>query len=273
MNHCMRSADKRQAAWNYLRDQLQPDVALLQEASPPPELQERAVYHPIDAKRYNWGSAVVLSRDGLTLRERPGIPLAECYLDPTSGDQLPASHPGACAVADVVDVNGAVLMTVVSFYGQWEVLSDGRTMDSFARTHRMLSDLTWLFHGRKRTPVVLAGDFNMSSQWSSPASVRDQVAAVGARLRAFGLVDCIAQTRKSRPRLATCTCGLGDGCTHVQTFRSNNEADSEPIQLDYAYMSAALVPVLRRCEVVHSDEAWALSDHCPIVLDFDCLPR
>ena len=54
------------------------------------QLRPVSVYHPIDRKRYNWGSAPVpLSRD-VVLRARPRLPLADCYLDPPTGDQLHA---------------------------------------------------------------------------------------------------------------------------------------------------------------------------------------
>jgi hypothetical protein len=34
-------------------------------------------------------------------------------------------------------------------------------------------------------------------------------------------------------------------------------------------ISEPLVPSFRECRVVHDEAAWALSDHCPILIDVD----
>lgn len=107
----------------------------------------------------------------------------------------------------------------------------------------MLSDLTGVLASARRHPVVLAGDLNLTTQFpsSTPTQAdRQAVAAadaVFARLHAWGLVDCLCRTYKNRPRLERCTCLSTSPCSHVQTFRSNNRADSTPTQLDYAFLS------------------------------------
>lgn len=117
MNHWSRSAEARAAAWNFLRDDLHADVALLQETVPPPDVD--AVYKPIDADhpRYNWGSAVVTLSSTYRLRAR-----TRCSLHaPSTAGELAESHPGTAAVADVIDVaTGEPRIVAVSFYGAWE---------------------------------------------------------------------------------------------------------------------------------------------------------
>ncbi len=271
MNHCMRSHDARRRAWDYLRDDLRADLALVQEASPPEVFP--SVYRPVDATnpRLAWGSAVVSLRSDLVVRARPRIPLADCYTTAVTDDQLPDSHPGACAVADVVDAEGQLHFTAVSLYGQWEAIADGRIY-SCARLHRMISDLTGVFATSRRRPIVLAGDFNVTTQIAYSGQTQaetDGAAAVFTRLRAWGLADCLAISRANRPRLPECTCPDGDACSHVQTFRLKNRADSRPTQLDYVFVSDALVSKVGGCEVVHAAAAWELSDHCPLVLEVD----
>ena len=119
MNYCMRSVAARSRAWEYLRDGLRADVALVQEAVPSEGLTR--VFHPIDQShsRYRWGSAVVAFRSDLSVRERPRVPLADCRMKPVTGNQLPDSHPGACAVADVMDARGRSRFSAISLYGQW----------------------------------------------------------------------------------------------------------------------------------------------------------
>jgi exonuclease III len=265
MNHRMRSHAARIKAWNYLRDNLHADVALVQEASPPEEFTS-VVYRPIDENKYNWGSAVVAIRSDLILRARPRIPLASCYLTPVTGDELPDSHPGACAVADVLNKRGQYQFTAISLYGQWEVMANGREY-SCARLHRMISDLTGVLSASRRHPVVLAGDLNVTTQGAG--SAENQAAVVFARLRAWRLADCIARTRASRPWLANCACPEGDACSHVRTYRHNNLEDSDPTQWDYAFVSESKVSALKECRVIDDAAAWEFSDHCPILLTLD----
>jgi hypothetical protein len=259
MHHKSESPENRALAWVYLRDGLKADIALLQEAAPPGHYQQ--VYKEIDRKKYNWGSAVVSFQSGLTLRGRTRVPLADCYLTALTGDALPDSHPGACAVADVC-ADGRVCFTAVSLYGQWEALPNGQSY-SCARVHRMLSDLTGVF-ASKGTPVILAGDLNTTTQGA--ASAVNLATPVFGRLEAWGLVDCVWYTRDSRPRLVNCTCPTPQDCSHVRTYKHNRREDSDPTQWDYAFISKSLVHDLR-CRVADEPDAWALSDHCPIVLD------
>ncbi len=269
MNHCLRSIPARKLAWEYLRDELKADLAIVQEASPPKGLM--SVYHPINEKhpRYRWGSAVVALSPDLVLRERPRVPLADCQMKPVAANELPDSHPGACAVADVLGAHGQTLFTAISLYGQWEVMGNGQ-MYSCARLHRMISDLTGVLATSRRKPVVVAGDLNLTTQVAYEKQTQaetDGAAAAFARLRAWGLTDCISHTRTSRPRLPNCSCSDGDNCSHVQTFRLGNRTSSRPTQLDYAFISNSMTPKLKECRVVHDEAAWQLSDHCPIVLE------
>jgi len=135
----------------------------------------------------------------------------------------------------------------------------------------MVSDLTGVLATSRRIPVVLAGDFNVTTQNAISPQTKveaDGAAAFFARLRAWRLVDCIGRTSASRPRLAACTCVDGDACAHVQTFRSKNRVDSSPTQFDYAFVSESVVSTLSECQVIDAAAAWELSDHCPILLEF-----
>ena len=270
MNHGRRKVSQRKEAWGYLRDTLRADIALAQEAVPPEELI--SVYRPIDCDNasLNWGSAVVALREGFSLHPRKRVPLSDCYLKTPAAGELPDSHPGACAVADVLDARGRRLFTAVSLYGQWEVMPGRKAMYACARVHRMLSDLTGVLSVSRRHPVIVAGDLNLTTQGRNTPSSKAEAAgaaAVFARLAAWQMVDCVANTRTQRPRLGNCTCGDTDSCSHVQTYRHNNRAGSNPTQLDYAFGSESLIRERIRCEVVDDAKAWALSDHCPILLE------
>lgn len=272
MNHARRSPAERAGAWNYLRNVLRADIALVQEASPPDDLRNRT-YRPIDEtnRHYRWGSAVVGLNTDFEVKARPRKPLPDCYMTPPTGDELPDSHPGACAVADILNGSGEKLFTAVSLYGQWETMADGRNIYSCARVHRMLSDLTGVLAKSRRHPVVLAGDLNLTTQVAFEGQKDVDTAGAQAafdRIRAWGMVDCIAESADAKS-LQDCSCSDGDRCRHARTFRLQNKPDSRPTQLDYAFVSRSLMPRVKGPRVVDEDAAWALSDHCPIALDLD----
>ena len=270
MNHWSRSPDARQKAWNYLRHGLHADVALVQEGTPPAGFD--SVYRPLHDTNphYQWGSSVVLLAPGIQLRARPRVPLAAWDFDGRTAGAIPESHPGACAVSDVLDTTGQTLFTAVSFYGQWEAVSGRSRCYACAKVHRMLSDLTGLLARARRESLILAGDFNLTTQTAYEGQTRAEIEgawAAFARIRAWGLVECVAHTAATRPRLAGCTCGQAHSCGHVQTYRNRNQRESRPLQLDYAFVSEPLLASLRTCRVVDDEDAWALSDHCPILLE------
>lgn len=267
MNHALRSVQARKDAWTFLREELRADLVLAQEASPSPG--SNAVYRAIDDNNpnYRWGSAIVALNPALGLKARTRIAAPDCYSRAPEADELPDTHPGACAVADVLGEGGRRLFTAISLYGSLEMMPGGRSSYGGPRLHRILSDLTGVLAVAHRHPVVLGGDFNVSTQGEE--SQENEAAAVFARLRAWDMVDCIARTRADRPRLSSCACPDGDACSHVQTFRSGNRADSWAKQLDYAFVSEPVSSSLSECRVIHDAAAWELSDHCPILLELN----
>lgn len=258
MNRRGVSAKAHQDAWQFLRDDLQADVALVQEAIPPPEFQAQ-VYSSTGLPGYNWGSAVVALRADLSLRGPRRAPLVESIPAAVDEDTLPESHPGGSAVAEI-SLQGRQLVTGVSLYGQWEAMPGGKKYLAGPRVHRTLSDLTGVFMRSRQCPVVLAGDFNVTTQGErSPWS---EASAVFARLAAWRMSDALTHKSQGRPRLTGCECPDGDACAHVQTFRTGS-------QLDYCFVSEALLPSIATCSAVATEVAWKLSDHCPIVLDLE----
>lgn len=264
MNRLARSEEAHRAAWTYLREGLQADLALVQEAVPPADVGV-SVYRAIGERPYNWGSAVVALRPDLTLRPRRRVPLADSLPAAVANDELPDSHPGASTVVDV-HAGDHHLMTAISLYAQWEMMPGGKRMFAGPRLHRMLSDLTGVLSLARRQPVLLAGDFNVTTQ--RERTVDNEASAAFSRLRAWGLTDCIAHTRSSRPSVR-CDCPDGDACSHVQTFRRSPVSEGFPTQLDYAFISVPFVSAVDACTVGGSAAAWELSDHCPLVLDIN----
>lgn len=256
MNRHGVSAQRHDEAWDYLQDELKADVALVQEAVPPPR-HAAQVYRAIGDKHYDWGSAVVAFAADATLNPWTRVPLANSLFEHLKEHQLPDSHPGASAVTDIT-LPGQPTLTVASVYGQWEMMPGSSDMYAGPRLHRILADLTGVF-ARKRGPLaVVAGDFNVTTQGMRTKD--NEASAVFARLRGWGLADCLWESRRDRERLSWCQCADGDDCAHVKTFRTGTH-------LDYVFASRALVGPTTKCFAEDTARAWSLSDHCPIVLE------
>jgi exonuclease III len=264
MDHWRRSAEARDRGWDYLRNKVRPDVALLQEANPTgefPGLVYRSGGIHDDRgqgpKDLGWGSAVVSF--GASLRAR------DSALSPFRPDPIPLlrTYPGSVAVAEIL---GAEPLVVVSVYG----LIDRGYADS--TVHRILSDLTPLVDERRGRCMVIAGDLNITSQWSSKhrsflKGLHKECLArdlnLFQRFEALGLYNLVV--RKDGP-LPGCECHSGTSCRHVQTQRHNRS--TFPWQNDYVFVTSDIIERKPSLEVFDAEEVWELSSHCPLVIEF-----
>jgi exonuclease III len=239
LNHAFRGRDDR--AWEFI-DSLQPDLALVQEARRPPI--EGSVGSEIGGPRA-WGTWIV-PYEGVRLTEIPSVPLGTL---PRPRGYLEASHPGAFCVA-VSRVRRGRIVTVASVYGMLAFRVRNGRRYAVTTVHRTLSDLTPILDvKRSKAAVVLAGDLNVTPQIREPDTAAHE--AVIQRIKAFGLADCL---------------GEAHGGEFVRTYRKH----ALPWQDDWVFASEALTCV--KCEPVDTEEAWSLSDHCPVIAEFKWLP-
>jgi len=264
MDYWKRSPALREEAWAFLRDRIRPDVALVQEAVPAPDL-DQVVFRTggmwdersSSPRDLGWGSAVVSFG--------PQIRAVEQATGPFRPEPIPLlrTFPGSVAIAEVVGENPLI---VVSAYG---VIDRG-----YADTtvHRILSDLTPLLDERRGRGVVLAGDLNITTQWSSKHKdsfrwrhddLLRRDSNLFDRFSALGLHNVV--TRALPTPLEGCDCTLGGACRHVQTQR--HERSSFPWQNDYIFVTTDLLEPRPKLEVLDEEEAWRFSGHCPIVIE------
>jgi exonuclease III len=153
------------------------------------------------------------------------------------------------------------MVTSVALYGLMDEFSD-------ASVHRSLSELSPVLDDpRYREMVIVGGDLNTGTQWpkrEQSFNARDR--NVLDRFTALGLVDCI-RAKRAPGRLNGCLCLEGNDCAHVRTRKDPKHPDV-PYQTDYLFASPKLASALVSCEVLASDEWFAISDHAPIVADF-----
>jgi exonuclease III len=252
------------AAWEYL-ETLLPDLALVQEATSP--LTNGAVsnwkgqsippatesWHIGPTRR--WGSAVVSYGCALTEVSTARTPYSSQDI------ALRGTHPGCVAVAQAALPDGSKL-TLISMYG---LIDAGYSVTTL---HRFLSDLTPLFDDRRyNSRIVLGGDWNASTQAAEGYRHLPRHRLVFERIKAFGLVDYLdAKLGAARP-LADCPC-RAPSCRHIRTQRHVRKPHV-PWQTDYIFASERLATKLAACYAHDVDAAWALSDHCPVIAEFD----
>lgn len=255
----------RVVVWNVANKQrafealgsLEPDIALLNEAAPPPTA--RGIWRDEtagrDAKRRKWSTAV------LTPHSFPEITDAQPQWR-TSKRNVPfeCSRPGSW-VAAAVEVAAGETVTAVALYGLLDELSD-------SSKHRSLSEISPVLDDRRyRRHVLIGGDFNTGTAWPAGDYFQPRDVNVLGRFEALGLVDCLVAMRPTG-RLEGCTCVFGDECTHTRT-RLDPRRPHVPYQTDYLWASRQLAKRLRSCEALATDEWFANSDHAPILAEFD----
>lgn len=236
---------------------LAPDVSLLNEASPPPSANGiwRTVTKGRDEAHRPWSAAVLSPH-----RLREVTDARPTWRQSKRDVPFVCSRPGSW-IAATVEMAPASPLTAVALYGLLDELSD-------ASVHRSLSELSPVLDDpRYGQRVVLGGDLNTwtGRPANEPFLARDR--NLLQRFEALGLVDCLALLRP-KGRLEGCTCTFGDDCTHTRTRRDPRRPEV-PYQNDYLWASPALAKRLRSCQVLASNEWFSISDHAPILAEFD----
>lgn len=253
MDHWSRRPAARAASWRFLDDVVAPDVALLQEAVPPRGRARVVTPDVVAGPRRPWG-AIVVSRTVPIAR----VPSVRVKWHGGPLDLL-RTLLGACAVARATPDDTAPFVCVSAF----GAIEEGSAL---AAVHRMLSDLSPILESPHGKRVILGGDLDVSTQTPPPMRARHRL--LFERIASLGLVDLLAQTRKRRPHLARCPCG-DPACAHVQTYRAPRSR--VPWQHDYLFATRALADRLVLCRQwdTGQPDPFTLSDHCPVVADFD----
>ncbi len=247
----------KERAWSAL-DSLKPDIALLNEAVVP------------EGRQGTWSSTGTLGRDGKKRRWTAAVmssfttaPIRDARAQWRGRERhvpFECSRPGSWVAATVDTPFGTV--SAIALYGLLDEFSD-------ASVHRSQSELSPVVHDpRYRGLVILGGDLNTGTQWpKAEASFNARDQNVLDRITALGLGDCI-RAKRLPGRLEGCKCVYGEDCAHVRTRR--HAASSEILyQTDYLFASPRLMSSLVACEVLATDEWFAISDHAPVVADFE----
>ncbi len=247
------------------------DVALLQEATPPPD---DVKCETIPARDVPWaiaGYTKVLFRSAIArcsgrvrIRPRPTTDIA------TAGRAaMPVSLDGTLAVADI-ERDGEVI-TVVSAYARWEtvVQADGQPwIFADGSAHRIISDVSALITAQRDHKIIVAGDFNLLHGYGedgSPYWAR-RYQTVFDRMDAIGLTFVGPQSPDGR-QAEPWPDELPRDSKNVPTYRTSRQTPATATrQLDFVFASAGLAPRITVC-ALNTIEEWGPSDHCRVVID------
>jgi exonuclease III len=227
LDYWKRTPEQRTNAWDYLFNNLNPDIALLQEIKPPnSEMDNKSfLYHEIDGKR-KWGTALFskfpIKRELYSVKGYEGA----------SG-----------LITAEISISKSLTLTLINIYG----LLDN---NGYATTtmHHLLSDLTPILDHKGTRQIILGGDFNVSKQfdekynWPSHKIVFD-------RIEDFGLVNCTQKFYSN----------------HVQTHVHNKSKFEW--QDDYLFTSDSLIDEITDCQVISGDKILEFSDHYPVTIE------
>ncbi len=196
--------------------------------------------------------------------------------EPRFTGRLWISHPGTWAGVRLTLPDESVV-TLVSGYGLFDDRhpTERGLVYSTTTVNRMLSDLTPLIDSDAGRRMIIAGDLNVGTQYKDPSPEEPHRhgphhRATFERFGALGMVDCLAAgVASDRGPLAGCACGPAPECRHVRTYRHDDQPNGHPGQIDVIFATRALVKSMVTCVAVDDEQAWKLSDHYPVVAEFE----
>ena len=241
------------------------DVALLQEASLPPDSWERDYFH-CGAKVVALSGRAAISG----LRNVPNVPLGT-ELQP---DEFNVSAAGTLAVARITPDTGDPFLAV-SLYARWESphpLAARSWIYSDAMAHRAISDLSAFINHKDpaRHRILIAGDFNLihGATESNPLALPARDASVFARLDALGF-EFLGPRYPAGEKAHPLPQGLPVDTGNVPTFRTKRKRpETAANQLDYVFASRGFHERITT-RARNAPEEWGPSDHCRIEIDID----
>jgi hypothetical protein len=255
------------ATWGYLRDVVQPTVALIQEADGVPLAPDRfTAVRAEDLGRRGYETAVVAYEGQL----EPLTDAVSRYSKKKTSLPISPTVLPTHAVA-LVELPGAEPFVAVSLYGR--IVSQIYSQTSVLHA---LADLVPLFdaprYGRR---IVVGGDLNVYNNGPRvDAASRDRWAVIFQLFRSMGLVNLlekrrVAEREAGRGPMPGCLCGMGDACYHVETWRARRGVPGVWC-LDYLFATPEMGRMTGPVQIWgERPEVWDLSDHCPLVAHFE----
>ena len=261
-------------AWRLLAADPSLDVALLQEATPPPSEVTCAVV-PLRDSECRWTmpgyktpfrTAVACLSDRVSMHPRGTAAIGHAL-----AGEIPVSRNGSLAAADIV--NGDERITCISAYSAWENVSSGPDaagtwIISDASAHRLISDISTLIATQRGHKIIVAGDFNLLHGHGDHGSAywKRRYQTVFDRMETLGLRFVGPQAPNGR-QADPWPAELPPDSKNVPTFHASQQTPASATrQLDFVFVSESLAP-RTTVRAINMPEEWGPSDHCRVVID------
>lgn len=243
----LRFGGKNRVHWNEILEEFSPEIFLMQESYAPKEhlspllhgtKHQNAVWSPVESngKTMGWGSAVFVA----------------------SHEPNPISLPDffgwvvGAEIADFSCPNGE--QRQLRFFS----LHAPSGMGSYQKVVNAILDM--LLDHRDGCDVIIGGDFNLTVSERHESEERVTKKAdlkIQARLRdEFGLINCWQMANKD--------------CPLPQTLRWGSDR-TVPYHCDGLFVPASWALHLKSCSVISGPKWDGLSDHNPVVAEFECM--
>lgn len=230
--HCCNNSEHYEKAWAYLRDEIKPDVALLQETMIPADLQSATIFLPsyTDHRAPHWGTALYVNTATI-----PGF--IKETADVTKEYLKDLTDLGKTIIANIQLPDGETytfvsLHTDTARYGKIPEVTDFPEVDH----------LNHIFKngplGQLKNRFIIGGDFNADDKkWKEHIDIFNW-------LRENHFHECLDR--------------------HINTFHSNCVKDD--IQDDHIFIPESMQGLIESCSVIDDEKTQALSDHALVVL-------
>ncbi len=250
------------------------DLALLQEAAPPPnEVANRLEVNPgpfeiAGGYRYpqRWRTAIVRLSDRIKVEWIESKSIAEA-----GASEFAVSIPGTVAAARVTPSEGEPIF-VVSLYAQWRVPHEwagGHWIAADGSAHRVISDLTEAFIGKERGHrIIAAGDLNILHGYGDYGNPywAARYRTVFDRMEALGLPFAGPQHPNGR-QADPWPDELPRDSKNVPTYHSTKQKpETATRQLDFVFASRSLQESMS-VRSLNEPEEWGPSDHCRLDIE------
>lgn len=249
------------------------DVALLQEAAPPPS-EVACDVEPARDSDCRWTmagwtkpfrTAIARLSDRVTMRARRTVDLAT-----SRGEVLPVSRVGTLAIADVKQAGETI--TCISAYAPWENMLHDPPREkpgilSDASAHRLISDISPLITSRNHK-ILIAGDLNILHGHGERGNEywKARYETVFTRMTALGLRFVGPQAPNGR-QADPWPEELPKASKNVPTFHHSRQTPATATrQMDFVFASETIADRVR-VRAMNGVEEWGPSDHCRVIID------
>ena len=287
----------RREPWRQLL-QMDADVALLQEATPPPDDVVRmrdAALPPADEASpldigpreawdsHSWNSDwwrgrwnALYDRWPMVVRlsnrvEVEWFKQVSPVWQPPEANEIAVSGIGTVTAARVTPRDGSTEPFIaVSMYGQWlspHPSTGSSWIVSDASAHRVVSDISAFIGRQNGHRILAAGDLNIlhgygdygSEYWGS------RYGTVFARMEALGL-PFVGPQAPNGNQAKPWPDELPRNSKNVPTYRPGRDLASATRQLDYVFASRGFHESVT-VRALNSVEEWGPSDHCRVLIE------